>query len=113
MRRTIIAAIGALALAIATSATALAAPGDPTCASVFGIAVHGQHIIGDYVIGPFGASATLDWPPSGGVVGSAIAGEGVEIAGGPGPGFHFAHGFAAGASFCLPQSQSPGVHAGH
>lgn len=113
MKRAITATITAFALAIATSATVLAAPGDPTCASVFGVAVHGQHIIGDYVIGPFGTSATLDWPPSGGAVGQAIAGEGVDTAGGPGPGFHFPGGFAAGASFCLPHAQSPGSHAGH
>ena len=84
-----------------------AAAADPTCSGTLDIAVHGQHIVGDYVTG-----ANTDWPPKGGVVGQAIAGEGVAIPGGPGPGFHFIEGFAPGASFCLSQSQSPGDHPG-
>jgi hypothetical protein len=75
------------------------------------VAVHGPHIVGDYVTGE--GRANTDWPPKGGVVGQAIAGEGVAIAGGPGPGFHFLEGFAPGASLCLSQSQSPGDHLGH
>src|ERR671922_3077195 len=64
-------------------------------------------IVGDYVIG--GGIAT--WPPAG-AVGSAVAGTGAEVPGGPGPGFHFPNNFAPGASFCLTQSQSPGNHPG-
>jgi len=88
----------------------LAAPvaaGEPTCSDTLGIEVHGQHIVGDYVTGT--GHESLAWPPSGGVVGGAIAGDGVVIAGGPGPGFHFPNGFAPGASFCN-DSSSPGLH---
>jgi hypothetical protein len=81
--------------------------GEPTCASVLGVAVHGQHVVGDYVTGIGGGA--LGWPPAG-QVGTATGGEGVAIAGGPGPGFHFPNGFAPGASFCNSQSQSPGFH---
>lgn len=83
----------------------------PTCSDVeaLGIAVHGQHVVRDYVTG--GGAATA-WPPQGGEVGAAIAGGGAVTPGGPGPGFHFEHGFAPGASFCLAQSRSPGFHVG-
>lgn len=37
---------------------------------------------------------------------------GAALPGGPGPGFHVPNGVAPGASFCNPQSQSPGVHPG-
>ncbi len=70
----------------------------PTCSSTLGIAHHGEHVVNDYVIGADGTG------PGGG--------EGAEIPGGPGPGFHFPNGFAPGASFCLLQSQSPGTHLG-
>jgi hypothetical protein len=79
----------------------------PTCASTLGIAVHGQHIVGDYVTGI--GRANIAWPPQGGVVGQAVAGNGAAIPGGPGPGFHFIEGFAPGASFCNGSS-SPGLH---
>ena len=82
----------------------------PTCASTIDIANHGEHIVGDYVTG-LGHDA-VEWPLSGGVVGEAIAGEGAAVPGGPGPGFHFVHGVAPGASFCLDTSQSPGAHPG-
>jgi hypothetical protein len=79
---------------------------ESTCSdSPLGIEVHGQHVIRDYVMGP---GSSLEWPPAG-AVGAAIAGEGAEIPGGPGPGFHFPHGFAPGASFCN-DSNSPGTH---
>jgi hypothetical protein len=97
----------ALALSGATPVnTVLAAT--PTCSDVLGIEVHGQHIIGDYITGI--GHEDLSWPPSGGVVGQTIAGSGVVVAGGPGPGFHFPNGFAPGASFCNPQSNAPGFH---
>jgi hypothetical protein len=67
--------------------------------------VHGQHIIRDYVTG---GALGGQWPPRG--VGQLIAGGGAVVHGGPGPGFHFEHGFAPGASFCVPQANSPGFH---
>jgi hypothetical protein len=70
----------------------------PTCSTTLGIDHHGVHVINDYVIGADGTG------PGGG--------EGAEIPGGPGPGFHFPNGFAPGASFCLTESQAPGVHLG-
>jgi hypothetical protein len=76
----------------------------PTCSATLGIEVHGQHIVGDYVIG-----GGTSWPPSHGVVGDAVGGAGAEVPGGPGPGFHFPNGFAPGASFCNGSS-SPGIH---
>ncbi len=100
----------ALTLATAVAGAASATAAEPTCSTTLGIAVHGQHVVGDYVSGI--GHDTLAWPPSGGVVGDAIAGSGVVIAGGPGPGFHFPNGVAPGASFCLLQSRSPGTHVG-
>ncbi len=82
----------------------------PTCSTTLGVAVHGQHVVGDYVTGV--GRANLPWPPAGGIVGQETGGEGAAIPGGPGPGFHFPNGFAPGASFCLSQSQSPGLHPG-
>jgi hypothetical protein len=95
---------GIAGLATLALMAAPASAGTPTCSDVtdLGVVVHGQHIIRDYVVG-----GSLDWPPNG-QVGTAIAGEGVEIRGGPGPGFHFQpeHEFPPGASFCNPQAQS-------
>ena len=80
----------------------------PTCSDTLGIAVHGQHVIGDYVTGLGGQD--LSWPPDGSEIGQTVADNGgVAIAGGPGPGFHFPNGFAPGASFCA-DSDSPGTH---
>jgi hypothetical protein len=110
MRKLIITIVAALGVALGGSSSAFAA--EPTCSDsplLGGIAVHGQHIVRDYVAG--GGAAT-SWPPSGGQVGSAVGGSGAAIPGGPGPGFHFLHGFAPGASFCNTQSQSPGNHPG-
>jgi len=97
------------AVALLTFSTAASA-NEPTCSGTLDIAVHGQHIIGDYVTGI--GRANLDWPPSGQVIRDAVAGQGVAIRGGPRPGFHFVEGFAPGASFCLDQSQAPGFDAG-
>jgi hypothetical protein len=100
-----------LLLAILTLARSeRASAAGPTCSTTLGVAVHGQHVVGDYVTGV--GRENLAWPPSGGIVGEETGGDGVAIAGGPGPGFHFPNGFAPGASFCLLQSQSPGFHAG-
>lgn len=106
MRRLVIALTLALGFTVSGGTPAYA---DPTCSTTLGIAVHGQHIIGDYLTGEGGAN--LGWPPSGGV-GDALAGTGPAIVGGPGPGFHFVEAFAPGASFCNSQSQSPGFHPG-
>ncbi len=103
----------ALAVAVSTAAVAMAAgpsAASPTCSNTLGITTHGQHVVGDYVTGT--GHDALGWPPSGQEVGPAVAGLGAAIPGGPGPGFHFPNGFAPGASFCLDQSQSPGLHPG-
>ena len=94
------------------AATSANAQGEPTCAGLGGIQVHGQHIIGDYVTGVGGIGGGLDWPPNG-EVGAAIQenGGGVQVRGGPGPGFHFKEGFAPGASFCNEQAHPNGFEA--
>jgi hypothetical protein len=89
------------------SATTGVADAAPTC-SHLGIENHGQHVVGDYVTGVGGLDGTLAWPPKG-AVGSVVGATGPAVPGGPGPGFHFVHGFAPGASFCV-DSQSPGMH---
>lgn len=104
-------AAGLLAAGAATVAVTVAglspAGAGPTCAATLEIAVHGQHVIGDYVTG----THDVAWPPAGGV-GAATGGSGAALPGGPGPAFHFENGFAPGASFCLGQSRSPGAHPG-
>jgi hypothetical protein len=102
--------IGAAVAVAAFLAPAGAQASDPTCSGTLGIAVHGQHIVGDYVTGI--GHANLGWPPPPGAVGEAVAGSGAVVPGGPGPGFHFPNGFSPGASFCLDQSQAPGTHLG-
>lgn len=82
--------------------------GKPTCSETLGIVVHGQHVIGDYVTGT--GHEELGWPPNGADIGETTsANGGVVVRGGPGPGFHFEHGVAPGASFCT-DSRSPGAH---
>jgi hypothetical protein len=98
----------AVVILVAFAAAPVAADEGPTCSGELGIDVHGQHIVGDYITGI--GHENLDWAPSGGVVGGSIAGKGVVVAGGPGPGFHFVNGFAPGASFCIDGANSPGVH---
>lgn len=61
-----------------------AAVAGPTCASTLDIANHGEHIVGDYITGL--GRETLDWSPSGGVVGDALAGTGAAVPGAPGLG---------------------------
>ena len=114
-RRVILPTLTVAVVALALLATQLllygvSASAEPTCSGTLGIETHGQHIVGDYITGI--GHENLEWPPAGGVVGAAIAGEGAGLPGGPGPGFHFPNGFAPGASFCLDQSQSPGFHPG-
>ena len=106
-RKAITAIIGGLAAAGAASGTAAQSTNPtPTCSEALDIEVHGEHVIGDYVTGI--GHDILDWPPQGGAIGDAVRdNRGVEVRGGPGPGFHFAHGIAPGASFCT-DSRSPG-----
>ncbi len=69
-----------------------------TCADVgfLDVHVHGDHVIRDYVKGPDGEVG---------------GGEGADIPGGPGPGFHFTiDGLAPGASFCNPQAHPNGFN---
>lgn len=105
MRRLILITATAAALTLAVAAPAAAH--EATCSSSIGTEVHGQHVLGLYVVG--GQLALDEWPPTGGI-GRSIAGEGAALPGGPGPAFHMANGFAPGASFCNLQSQSPGLH---
>ena len=93
-----VAVLALLVAVFAVAASPTASADGPTCSTTLGIDHHGEHVVGDYVIGSDGTG------PGGG--------EGAEIPGGPGPGFHFPNGFAPGASFCLLQSQSPGTHLG-
>ena len=105
-----LAAVTAFALVGAsTAADALPPPqASPTCSDTMGITVHGQHIVGDYVMGT--GSGDLSWPPDGADVGQVVSDNGgAAIPGGPGPGFHFPNGIAPGASFCN-DSNSPGAH---
>jgi hypothetical protein len=105
MRRIVISIATAAALAAAMAVPAAAH--EATCSTSIGSEVHGQHVLGLYVVG---GSLNYDtWPPTGGV-GQYIAGEGAALPGGPGPGFHMPNGFAPGASFCNVQSKSPGAH---
>lgn len=104
-----IAAVAALGSA-ALSTASLALPpdqADPTCSDTLGITNHGQHIVGDYVMGT--GSGDLDFPPAGDVGQVVSENGGAAVPGGPGPGFHFPNGIAPGASFCN-DSQSPGAH---
>lgn len=91
--------IGGLAAAAFVGPGSAAAHGGEyaTCTDVefLGVEVHGDHVVRDYVKG---------------VDGEVGHGEGAAIPGGPGPGFHFPNDVAPGASFCNPQSNSPGFH---
>ena len=103
-----------LALLPATLALSLvlappAAASGPTCAELLGMANHGEHVLGLYVVG--GSLSLGYWPPAGGV-GESVSGDGAAIPGGPGPGYHVPNGFAPGASFCV-DAASPGMHVGH
>lgn len=94
--------------ALAAALLAVAVPGPvhaATCSGELGIEVHGQHVVGDYVMGTGHGDP---WPRKN--VGRTIAGTGAAEPGGPGPGFHFPNGFAPGASFCNDQAASPGQH---
>jgi hypothetical protein len=105
MRKLILIMAAASALTVATVAPVAAH--EATCSESIGSAVHGEHVLGLYVVG--GSLNLGTWPPTGGV-GQYIAGEGAALPGGPGPAFHMPNGFAPGASFCNLQSKSPGLH---
>lgn len=91
-------------LAVASmGGTASAATDGPTCSDTLGIAVHGQHVVGDYVTGI--GHDNLDWPPAG-QVGTNTSDGGAAIPGGPGPRFHFPRDIPPGASFCTDSAQS-------
>jgi hypothetical protein len=97
---------------LAVGAQGAAAAGGATCAGFAGIEVHGQHVVGDYVMGGgHGLGSDLQWPEDyRGMVGEMVRENGgAALPGGPGPGFHFPNGFAPGASFCT-DSASPGTH---
>jgi hypothetical protein len=106
MRRFVLSLAASAALLAAVAGPAAA--GEPTCSAELGIEAHGQHIVGDYITGI--GHENLEWSPSGGIVGQTIAGSGVVVAGGPGPGYHFQEGYAPGASFCIDWSASEGDH---
>jgi hypothetical protein len=101
MKRRFTLFLAALGLSLALAAPVAAA--GPTC-SEMGMANHGEHVLGLYVVG--GSLALGYWAPTGGV-GQFIAGEGADLPGGPGPAFHFEEGFQPGASFCNEGAQSP------
>lgn len=77
-----------LAAALLMTAAPAAFAGSPTCSDLdfLGVANHGEHVL-DYVNGP----------------GGAAGGKPAHLHGRPG-------GPAPGASFCLDQAQSPGLH---
>lgn len=82
-----------MALTMLTASAALA--DGPTCSDVgLGVDVHGQHVIRDYVRDGEATNAR----------GGAV------MPGGPAAHGHFGAGVAPGASFCIAQSQSPGIH---
>lgn len=103
MRRLLPLAFAAVVLVLAP--TPANAHGEGTCTGELGIDNHGEHVVGDYVLG---AGHGGDWPYTG--AGHTIGGEGAAMPGGPGPAFHFANGFAPGASFCNDQAKSKGLH---
>jgi hypothetical protein len=94
-------AFGVVVAAIVALGTGSTAAAEPTCSDdpiVGPIATHGQHIIRDYVTD----GTVSSWPPSGGEVGENAAG------GAAGQPSHRGSGLGPGASFCIPQAQSPG-----
>lgn len=109
MKRSSIVAMLALAICAVVAVSPAWAHEGSTCSGLGGIAVHGQHVVGDYVIGNSGIGSGLEWPYNGQVGAAVSANRGAAVPGGPGPGFHFPNGFAPGASFCTGSS-SPGVH---
>jgi hypothetical protein len=102
VRKALVRAIVASALVVGVAPAALAGPEKATCAGIVGVN-HGHHVIAAYVNG-----GDVEWPPAGQVDASG----GAALPGGPGAGGHIPAEIAPGASFCIPQSQSPGWHVG-
>jgi hypothetical protein len=92
--------VGGITLGL--SATSVGAAGSPTCSDVLDIAVHGEHVVADYVMGT--GHDVVDWPPAG-AVGAAVAGTGAAVRGGP---KHEGLGVGPGASFCIEQANTGG-----
>jgi hypothetical protein len=108
--RTLVSTVVA-ALALALPAAVAQAHGEPTCGGLGGIAVHGEHVIGDYVTGEGGIGGGTSWPPAGEVGAAIKANGGVALPGGPGPSFHFTiDGLAPGASFCNDNAHPNGFN---
>ena len=101
MRRILLLSVVVALLVLGLAPGAMAGNG-PTCGGEIGDN-HGQHIFGDYVacIGH-----DFDWPPAG----QANASGGAAAPGAAGAHGHIPAGIAPGASFCVSQSQSPGLH---
>lgn len=99
-----IAALGSFGVVVGAAAPAQGT--EPTCGGLGDIAVHGQHVVGDYVIGEAGIGSGLEWPYAGLVGAAARDNKGAAVPGGPGI---VLHPVAPGASFCT-DSKSPGGH---
>lgn len=102
MKRTMAVTLTGAAMGLLPAAPAAATP---TCSAQMGIAVHGEHVVSDYVVGEHGT-----WPPAGADIGAAVKGRGAAVPGGPGAHGHLPAEIAPGASFCVTQSQAPGFH---
>ena len=102
VRRIVVAAAATLTGFVVVTAGAPAGA-SPMCVDFFAevfdseIANHGQHIIGDYIMGTGHDGA---WPPAG-QVGDVVGGRGPANAGAPGI---QEHGASPGASFCNDSS---------
>lgn len=100
MKRRLITVLAVAAMML--GAMVVPAMAGPTCSDVLPIENHGQHIIGDYVLGV--GHDSLDWPPAG-QVGDTGVNNGVAVSGGPGPGHFTVDGLAPGASFCTNRAE--------
>jgi hypothetical protein len=109
--RSVLSLIAAVSLAgwLGISAGGVASA-HPACSEEVGIAVHGEHIVGDYVTGLGGIGpGGIEWPPAGQVGAAVQVNGGAAVPGGPGPGFHFTiDGLPPGASFCNAQAHPNG-----
>ena len=94
--------VGGLTLGLGT--TGVGAAGSPTCSDVLDIAVHGEHVVADYVMGA--GHDVVDWPPAG-AVGAAVSGSDESPVRG-GPRHEGLVGVGPGASFCIEQGRSGG-----
>lgn len=97
-----------LAGGMAMASVLPASASGPTCAGAFGFdwVNHGDHIVGDYLIGNPVGDGTGDWPPAG-QVDDAVRGGGPDLPGASGIHQHGGGTVPPGASFCLEQANSP------